>query len=146
MNRFHDLDIFYQQLAALFTLPGSTCIYYGTEIAMEGGFDPDCRRCMPWDEIGSEENQEKIGQMKELIRLRKTEETFRSLHFHFPNRYENRRCVEYIKLDEEGRRIEVVLNCSGEAVRVGDTGEVLFARNFRNGMLGVRGTLIRRVD
>ena len=146
MNRFHDLDIFYQQLAVLFTLPGSTCIYYGTEIAMEGGFDPDCRRCMPWDEIGSEENQEKIGQMKELIRLRKTEETFRSLHFHFPNRYENRRCVEYIKLDEEGRRIEVVLNCSGEAVRVGDTGEVLFARNFRNGMLGVRGTLIRRVD
>ena len=146
MNRFHDLDIFYQQLAALFTLPGSTCIYYGTEIAMEGGFDPDCRRCMPWDEIGSEENQEKIGQMKELIRLRKTEETFRSLHFHFPNRYENRRCVEYIKLDEEGRRIEVVLNCSGEAVRVGDTGEVLFARNFRDGMLGVRGTLIRRAD
>lgn len=146
MNRFHDLDIFYQQLAVLFTLPGSTCIYYGTEIAMEGGFDPDCRRCMPWDEIGSEENQEKIGQMKELIRLRKTEETFRSLHFHFPNRYENRRCVEYIKLDEEGRRIEVVLNCSGEAVRVGDTGEVLFARNFRDGMLGVRGTLIRRAD
>lgn len=146
MNRFHDLDIFYQQLAVLFTLPGSTCIYYGTEIAMEGGFDPDCRRCMPWDEIGSEENQEKIGQMKELIRLRKTEETFRSLHFHFPNRYENRRCVEYIKLDEEGRRIEVVLNCSGEAVRVWDTGEVLFARNFRDGMLGVRGTLIRRAD
>lgn len=146
MNRFHDLDIFYQQLAVLFTLPGSTCIYYGTEIAMEGGFDPDCRRCMPWDEIGSEENQEKIGQMKELIRLRKTEETFRSLHFHFPNRYENRRCVEYIKLDEEGRRIEVVLNCSGEAVRVGDTGEVLFARNFRDGRLGVRGTLIRRAD
>ena len=51
MNRFHDLDIFYQQLAVLFTLPGSPCIYYGTEIAMEGGFDPDCRRCMPWDEI-----------------------------------------------------------------------------------------------
>lgn len=35
MNRFHDLDKFYQQLAILFTLPGSPCIYYGTEIAME---------------------------------------------------------------------------------------------------------------
>lgn len=34
MNRFHDLDKFYQQLAILFTLPGSPCIYYGTEIAM----------------------------------------------------------------------------------------------------------------
>ena len=27
MNRFHDPDIFYQQLAVLFTLPGSPCIF-----------------------------------------------------------------------------------------------------------------------
>ena len=135
MNRFHDLDRFYQQLAVLFTLPGSPCIYYGTEIAMEGGFDPDCRRCMPWDQIGTEENQERIRQIKRLIRLRKKEETFRSLHFHFPGRYENRRCAEYIKLDEEGRKTEVILNCSDEAAKVGEAGEVLFARNYQNGIL-----------
>lgn len=145
MNRFHDLDIFYQQLAVLFTLPGSPCIYYGTEIAMEGSFDPDCRRCMPWDEIGSEENRKRISQMKALIRLRKTEEACRSLHFHFPNRYPNRRCVEYIKLDSFGRKLEVVLNCSGENVAAGDEGEVLFERNFSGGILGKNGTLIRRV-
>ena len=145
MSRFHDLDKFYQQLAVLFTLPGSPCIYYGTEIAMEGGFDPDCRRCMPWDEIGTEENQRRIGQMKTLIRLRKNEETFRSLHFHFPDRIENRRCVEYIKLDEAGRKIEVLLNCSDETVKAGGTGEVLFARNYQNGILEKNGTLIRRI-
>lgn len=145
MNRFHDLDRFYQQLAVLFTLPGSPCIYYGTEIAMEGGFDPDCRRCMPWDEIGSEENQERIGQMKKLIGLRKEEETFRSLHFHFPGNYENPRCVEYIKLDEAGRKTEILLNCSEEPVEVKGTGEVLFARNFQNGILEKNGTLIRRI-
>ncbi len=146
MNRFHDLDIFYQQLAVLFTLPGSPCIYYGTEIAMEGSFDPDCRRCMPWDEIGSEENRKRISQMKALIRLRKTEEACRSLHFHFPNRYPNRRCVEYIKLDSFGRKLEVVLNCSGENVAAGDEGEVLFERNFSGGILGKNGTLIRRIS
>ena len=145
MNRFHDLDKFYQQLAVLFTLPGSPCIYYGTEIAMEGGFDPDCRRCMPWNEIGTEENQRRIGQMKTLIRLRKNEETFRSLHFHFPDRIENRRCVEYIKLDEAGRKIEVLLNCSDEKVKAGGTGEVLFARNYQKGILEKNGTLIRRI-
>ena len=145
MNRFHDLDKFYQQLAVLFTLPGSPCIYYGTEIAMEGGFDPDCRRCMPWDEIGTEENQRRIGQMKTLIRLRKNEETFRSLHFHFPDRIENRRCVEYIKLDEDGRKTEVLLNCSDEEIEVKGTGEVLFARNYQNGILEKNGTLIRRI-
>lgn len=145
MNRFHDLDKFYQQLAVLFTLPGSPCIYYGTEIAMEGGFDPDCRRCMPWDKIGTEENRERIGQMKKLIRLRKEEETFRSLHFHFPGNYENPRCVEYIKLDEAERKTEVLLNCSEEPVEVKGTGEVLFARNYLNGILEKNGTLIRRI-
>lgn len=145
MNRFHDLDIFYQQLAVLFTLPGSPCIYYGTEIAMEGGFDPDCRRCMPWDEIGAGKYTERISQIKELIRLRRTEAAFRSLHFHFPDRYGNRRCVEYVKLDDENRKIEVLLNCSGEDVYTAPGGEVLFARNFSDGVLKPKGTLIRRV-
>lgn len=145
MNRFGNLDIFYQQLAALFTLPGSPCIFYGTEIAMEGGFDPDCRRCMPWDEIDTKENQEKIGCMQTLIRLRKEEETFRSLHFHFPNHYQNPRCVEYIKLDEAGRKVEVLLNCSKEPAEVGESRQVLFARNYSGGTLGTNGTLIRRI-
>ena len=145
MNRFHDLDKFYQQLAVLFTLPGSPCIYYGTEIAMEGGFDPDCRRCMPWDEIGTDENRERISRMKTLIRLRKKEETFRSLHFHFPGSIENRRCVEYIKLDESGRKTEVLLNCSDEKIEIKEAGEILFARKYQNGILEKNGTLIRRI-
>lgn len=145
MNRFHDLDVFYQQLAVLFTLPGSPSIYYGTEIAMEGGHDPDCRRCMPWDEIDSAENQEKIETMKKLIRLRKEVKSCRSLHFHFPNEYENPRCVEYIKLAGEKEKIQVLLNCSQEIVNVKGQGEVLFARGFENGKLAVNGTLIRRI-
>ena len=144
MNRFHDPDIFYQQLAVLFTLPGSPCIYYGTEIAMEGGFDPDCRRCMPWDEIGTAENQEKIGLMKQLIRIRQTEETCRSPHFHFPNQYPDRRCVEYIKLDPDNRELEVVLNCSDGPLNVGEGGEILFARKYDGGILEKNGTLIRK--
>ena len=145
MNRFHDLDLFYQQLAVLFTLPGSPCIYYGTEIAMEGGFDPDCRRCMPWDEIDSEENRKRISEMKKLIHMRRTEEACRSLHFHFPNQYENRRCVEYIKLDAQDRKLEVVLNCSGEEVETEPGGDILFSRNYRNNILGPKGTLIRKI-
>jgi cyclomaltodextrinase / maltogenic alpha-amylase / neopullulanase len=37
-------------LTILFMLPGSPSIYYGTEIGMEGGQDPDCRRPMIWNE------------------------------------------------------------------------------------------------
>lgn len=33
----------------LFTYPGVPSVYYGDEIGMLGGSDPDCRRCMSWD-------------------------------------------------------------------------------------------------
>ena len=145
MNRFRDLDIFYQQLAVLFTLPGSPCIFYGTEIAMEGGHDPDCRRCMPWEELDSEAYRERRDLMKRLIHLRRQEEAFRSLYFHFPNTYEKQRCVEYIKLDRENRKIKVLLNCDEEPVKTEETGEILFARNFQDGVLGKNGTLIFRM-
>ena len=36
--------------ALLFTFPGTPSVYYGDEIGMAGGNDPDCRRCMIWDE------------------------------------------------------------------------------------------------
>ncbi len=32
------------------TLPGAPCIYYGDELGMEGGYDPDCRKTFPEDE------------------------------------------------------------------------------------------------
>ncbi len=40
------------RLATLFqmTFPGAPCVYYGDEIGMQGGHDPDCRRAFPWDE------------------------------------------------------------------------------------------------
>ena len=145
INRLHYLDIFYLQLAILFTLPGSPCIYYGTEIAMEGAHDPDCRRCMPWSEIESDENQERIVTINRLIMLRRNEKTCRIPHFHYPNTYENGRCVEYVKIDEEGNKIEVLLNASNENVRVKGEGEILFARKFDGDILGANGTLIRKI-
>lgn len=145
MNRLKNLNVFYQQLAVLFTMPGSPCIYYGTEIAMEGGHDPDCRRCMPWDEMDSEENRKCLEEMKKLISLRKSEKTFKSLYFHFPDTYREKRCVEYIKLDDAGNKIQVVLNCTKDSVDALDGGEILFARGYKNGKLAPDGTLIRRI-
>lgn len=143
MNRFHNLDIFYQQLAILFTMPGSPCIYYGTEIAMEGGHDPDCRRCMPWEELDTIENRKRITALKTLISMRKTEDTCRSLYFHFPNEYKQKRCIQYVKLNESGKKLEVLLNCSKEEIKIKKEGKILFARNFEDGILRENGTCIQ---
>jgi alpha-amylase len=37
-----------QALVYLFTMPGTPILYYGTEVALPGGPDPDDRRPMPW--------------------------------------------------------------------------------------------------
>jgi len=55
--------------------------------------------------------------------------------------------VEYVKIDEEGNKIEVLLNASNENVRVKGEGEgeILFARKFDGDILGANGTLIRKI-
>jgi len=57
-------------LAMLFlmTFIGAPSIYYGDEIGMEGGRDPDCRRSFPWDE--GKWNQKLREYIKRYISLR----------------------------------------------------------------------------
>jgi alpha-glucosidase len=54
----------------LFTFPGTPSVYYGDEIGMDGGNDPDCRRCMIWDE--REWNLERREFYQRLIHLRRS--------------------------------------------------------------------------
>jgi glycosidase len=57
--------------AFLFTFPGAPAIYYGDEIGMEGGEDPDCRRTFPWEE--GMWNKEVLETFRRLIHLRAQE-------------------------------------------------------------------------
>lgn len=62
------------KLAALvqFTFPGIPSIYYGDEIGMSGGQDPDCRRGMRWDLL--EERSDLRNYYKRLVSLRRESE------------------------------------------------------------------------
>ncbi len=64
-------DVARAQLAAtlLFTYPGVPCIYYGDEIGLVGGKDPDNRRCMIWD--STQWNGNLYNHYQKLIKLRK---------------------------------------------------------------------------
>ena len=52
--------------------------------------------------------------------------------------------VEYVKLDDEGNQVEILLNGTEKDLDVKQQGEVLFARAYDNGKLRKNGTLIRR--
>lgn len=63
-------DVRRQMLAASLQLllPGMPMIYYGDEVGMTGGPDPDCRRGMLWDE--NRQNQDLFRHYQTLIRIR----------------------------------------------------------------------------
>lgn len=42
-------DLMKQVLGFLYLQQGIPCLYYGDEIGMDGGMDPDCRKCMIWE-------------------------------------------------------------------------------------------------
>lgn len=58
-------------LAVLYLFVGAPCIYYGTEIAMAGGYDPDCRRTMDWERASAGGNTWDL--IQKLARLKKEE-------------------------------------------------------------------------
>ena len=141
-----NMDLVYQQLAVIFTMPGSPCIYYGTEIGMDGGGDPDCRRCMPWEKIDAGWFTDRINMVKRLIWLRKNEPLFRSRNFHFPNEISNDRVIEYLKLDCENHQLKIILNCSDVSVETPymEGKEIFFANLYDNGWLHPNGVVIVR--
>ena len=132
-------DAFFQQLAMLFTLPGSPSIYYGTEIGLPGGHDPDCRRCMPWDQLEEPENRRRIRQLQELIRLRHTVPALRESGLCFVQTQPESRKVHYRRGD-----VEVLLNCGGTLWQLPGEGEVLFCRGLEENTLAPGGVCIRR--
>ena len=141
-----NLDEYFSQLAVLFAMPGSPCIYYGTEIAMEGGYDPDNRRCMPWEDIEAGKYEERIAVIAQLIQLRKKEPLMKSRNFHFPDDFSQYpRVIQFRKVDWEDCYLEIVINCSGEDIEVANEGgEILLERHYIDSTLLSNGILIRK--
>ncbi|MCK6581704.1 MAG: glycoside hydrolase family 13 protein [Anaerolineales bacterium] len=59
----------------LFTMPGAPCIYYGDEVGVDGGHDPDCRKSFPWDQ--AKWDRELLNYTKACIALRKEQDALR---------------------------------------------------------------------
>lgn len=64
-----DKALLHIAVTLLFTYIGVPCIYYGDEIGMAGGEDPDCRRTFVWDEAVWD--TELRAHYQALIRLRR---------------------------------------------------------------------------
>ncbi len=140
-NRCGSLDVFYHQQAVLMTLPGSPCIYYGTEIAMEGGHDPDCRKTMPWKDLEAGEFAAHQAFTKSLIALRKAYPQLRDEKVIWHHDAENPRLVCYDRPGET-ETIRVYLNNTENDILI--SANPIFTLGFENGILKKNGILISK--
>lgn len=70
---YEDKDLVKSILTFMFAQQGTPCIYYGTEIGMDGFDDPDCRKCMIWDK--EQQDLEMLEFTQNLIQFRKDFQT-----------------------------------------------------------------------
>lgn len=129
-----DKDILLAALALEMVYPGAACLYYGTEVCMEGGFDPDSRRGFPWDET---EWDERVGdQIRQMTKMR-VRDTIRLGDIRIDacgellkvsRSYENRRLTLYINMTDEGASLPV--------------SSVLLSNGLENGVLKSHGYVI----
>ena len=88
------------RLATLFqmTYPGAPCIYYGNEIGMAGGRDPENRAPFPWDE--SRWDHDLLKSFKTFIQIRHMHPVLRT--------------GEYVPVYAEGQHLVILRHLNGE--------------------------------
>ncbi|MCA0937846.1 maltodextrin glucosidase [Vibrio alginolyticus] len=98
-------------LTLLMTYVGTPCVYYGDEVGLEGGLDPDNRRCFPWQ---STENMQWLDSYQRWIAIRKQ---FRSLQSgSFQWLYCEEGVLAYARqLGDEA--VVIAINMKGDAIR-----------------------------
>jgi cyclomaltodextrinase len=94
------------------TLPGAPCVYYGDEIGLEGGNDPDCRRSFPseaaWD-------RDLLGFVSAAFALRAAEPALRRGSWRIAGAAGDAAAIER---SHDGSALVVGLNAGGSAARL----------------------------
>ena len=127
------------KLAAIFKLTylGAPSIYYGTEIGMEGGGDPDCRRTMEWD--SDKWNVELFEFYKKLINLRISSKALRRGSFRWIERTKD--IVGYVREFDQERVIILINNNNmeknielpkGSSLKDAVSGEIISCNQEKN--------------
>lgn len=145
----HDTDRFYTMvgrdkrrllsaMAVMILFPGAPCLYYGTELPLEGGYDPDNRRCFDWEE--SRWDREYMAKVKVLLAL-KQENAAQDGEIRLYSR------DGAFVLERRGAQGELIFfaNRTGKVLAIPAEGEVAAEEGYGEGRLEEEGFVIFRM-
>lgn len=121
-------------LCAIVMFPGMPCVFYGTEIPLDGDGDPDCRQ--PFDWTFRNQTQDYAAKFKEIIAL-KNKCAFKGVRAEITA--ENG--VLKITRESEDGSVTAFFNASGRAKKI-EIGGVIFALNYKDGKILNDGTVV----
>ena len=108
-------DLFRLAIIFQMTYPGAPCIYYGDEIGLEGGRDPDCRKTFPWDEHKWDHDLRRF--IKRCVEIRKQHHALRNGKL--TTLFVHNDFLVYLRhLDNNSADVVVILNRSGKSCQL----------------------------
>ena len=130
-----DRDKFLAALAMSTVYMGANSIYYGTEIALEGGKDPDCRRAFSWERLDQEKSfTEKI---KEILGV-KNHPAIKNGSIKI---YSKKNILRIERFDRENN-LNLAINLGDEKDFILEENSIIFANNYQNKRLGKNSFVI----
>ena len=106
----------YLAVVAQFTFPGVPIVYYGEEIGMEGGEDPDCRRPMIWDKSRWDKDSENF--FRQMISIRKSRRELRNGKFLLLETKPSDNTIAFLRFTEAPHEVAlIVLNNSSTPMK-----------------------------
>ncbi len=110
--------------AMLFFLPAAPCVYYGDEVSLEGGKDPDNRRCFPWQGF---QDQGMLSFLQNWISIRKNSLVLQKGGIHFSA------LAEGVRVDRnmDSKQMSLIVAVSSEKSYIYQENQVVLS--FYNG-------------
>ncbi len=144
----HDTDRFYtwvgcdrdrllSAVAVMVMFVGAPCLYYGTEILLEGGYDPDNRRCFDWEE--SHWDRYCMEKIKDLLALRKE----KAVQTGSIRLYSKNELFVLKRLLEE-EELTLYCNRTKETRTIAAEGEAIVGNGYAEGCLEAEGFVVLR--